>query len=213
MKFVKEYERIGKLDRDIKNIILMSKSPRRRDLLSFLNPQIKINPIDERKIENKFMEVYKTDDFLTRVSKTCCEIAKAKSNISLDEDSLYISADTIVLIDDKIYGKPKTLEEARLMFMSYFGRVHHVVTSVCLRSRTYLDVFYSLAAVKFVDYYKDLDPLVDSYIREENIMDKAGAYGIQDLDNRFIEYIMGDYNTIIGLPVSEISRRIFGVIN
>lgn len=210
MEFVREYERIGKLDPDIKNFVLMSKSPRRKELLSFLDPEINLNPIDERKIERKFMEVYKTNDFLTRASKSCCEIAKAKSDINLEEGTLYISSDTIVLMDDKIYGKPKTLEEARLMFMSYFGKVHYVVTSVCLRARGYLEVFYSIAAVKFVDYYKDLDPLVNSYIRKENVMDKAGAYGIQDLDSRFIEYIMGDYNTIIGLPVSEISKRIFG---
>ena len=156
------------------------------------------------------MEKYKNDKFLERASKTCAEIAKAKSDINLIKDYLYISSDTMVIMDDKIYGKPKDIIEARKMFMSYFGKSHFVVTGVCLRSENYLDVFYSLAEVRFTDYYRALDGIIDDYLKEENVMDKAGAYGIQDLDPRLISYINGDINTIIGLPVSEVSRRILG---
>lgn len=116
----------------------------------------------------------------------------------------------MVIMDDKIYGKPKDIIEARKIFMSYFGKSHFVVTGVCLRSKNYLDVFYSLAEVRFTDYYRALDGIIDDYLKEENVMDKAGAYGIQDLDPRLISYINGDINTIIGLPVSEVSRRILG---
>ena len=96
------------------------------------------------------------------------------------------------------------------MFMSYFGKSHFVITGVCLRSKNYLDVFYSIAEVRFTDYYKEMDEIIDGYLIEKNVMDKAGAYGIQDLDPRLISYINGDINTIIGLPVSEVSRRILG---
>ena len=209
MNYVNDYEKIGKI-RKYKKYILMSKSPRRRDLLSFLKPEIDSIRIDERAIEEKYMKKYRGCDFIERAGKTCAEIAKAKSDVDLIKDYLYISSDTMVIMNDKIYGKPRDMIEARKMFMSYFGKSHFVVTGVCLRSENYLDVFYSVAEVRFTDYYKALDDIIDSYLKEENVMDKAGAYGIQDLDPRFVSYINGDINTIIGLPVSEVSRRILG---
>lgn len=209
MNYVNDYEKSGKIGK-YKKYILMSKSPRRRDLLSFLKPEIDSIGIDERAIEEKYMKKYKSCDFIERAGKTCAEIAKAKSDVNLIKGYLYISSDTMVIMDDKIYGKPSDLIEARRMFMSYFGKSHFVVTGVCLRSENYLDIFYSVAEVRFTDYYKALDDIIDSYLKEENVMDKAGAYGIQDLDPRLISYINGDINTIIGLPVSEVSRRIVG---
>ncbi|MDD6918771.1 MAG: Maf family protein [Peptoniphilaceae bacterium] len=212
MNYVNDYEKIGKIGKYNK-YILMSKSPRRRDLLSFLKPEIASIRIDERAIEEKYMEKYKDCDFIERAGKACSEIAKAKSDVDLVKDCLYISSDTMVIVDDKIYGKPRDMAEARDMFMSYFGKSHFVITGVCLRSENYLDVFYSIAEVRFTDYYKALDEIIDGYLREENVMDKAGAYGIQDLDPRLISFINGDINTIIGLPVSEVSRRILGEKN
>lgn len=209
MNYINDYEKLGEIEK-YKKYILMSKSPRRRDLLSFLKPEIDSIRIDERAIEKIYMEKYKDCDFLERASKTCAEIAKAKSDVDLVKDCLYISSDTMVIMDDIIYGKPRDVAEAREMFMSYFGKSHYVVTGVCLRSKNYLDVFYSIAEVRFTDYYKALDEIIDGYLREENVMDKAGAYGIQDLDPRLISFINGDINTIIGLPVSEVSRRILG---
>ena len=209
MNYINDYEKLGETGK-YKKYILMSKSPRRRDLLSFLKPEIASIRIDERAIEEKYMENYKDCGFIERAGKTCAEIAKAKSDVDLVKDCLHISSDTIVILDDKIYGKPRDMAEARDMFMSYFGKSHFVITGVCLRSKNYLDVFYSIAEVRFTDYYKALDEIIDGYLREENVMDKAGAYGIQDLDPRLISFINGDINTIIGLPVSEVSRRILG---
>lgn len=209
MNYINDYEKSGKIGKYNK-YILMSKSPRRRDLLSFLKPEIDSIGIDEREIEEKYMKKYNGCGFIERAGKTCAEIAKAKSDVDLIKDYMYISSDTMVIMNEKIYGKPRDMIEARSMFMSYFGKSHFVVTGVCLRSENYLDVFYSVAEVRFTDYYKALDDIIDSYLKEENVMDKAGAYGIQDLDPRLISYINGDINTIIGLPVSEVSRRIVG---
>ncbi len=209
MNYVNNYEKSGKIGK-YNRYILMSKSPRRRDLLSFLKPEIDSIGIDERAIEEKYMKKYKSCDFIERAGKTCAEIAKAKSDVDLIKGYIYISSDTMVIMDGKIYGKPRDMIEARRMFMSYFGKSHFVVTGVCLRSENYLDVFYSLAEVRFTDYYRALDGIIDDYLKEENVMDKAGAYGIQDLDPILISYINGDINTIIGLPVSEVSRRILG---
>ncbi|MHC5924212.1 Maf family protein, partial [Streptococcus pyogenes] len=78
------------------SFVLLSTSPRRKDLLSFLNPKIESVEVDERALENHYMEHFKQDDFLTKSAKVCCEISKAKSDKELEADTLYLSADTIV---------------------------------------------------------------------------------------------------------------------
>ncbi|MGT2674401.1 Maf family nucleotide pyrophosphatase [Streptococcus rupicaprae] len=194
----------------MESVVLLSGSPRRKELLSFLNPEVKSVAIDERAIEETFMARYASDDFLKRAAKTCCEISKAKSSGSLEKGKLYISADTIVILGEEIYNKPKDLEEAKRMLRSYFGRSQQVVTSVCLRMEGYLEVFYSLAQIDFVDYYPALEEAIAAYVEEKQPLDKSGAYGIQELDPRFVQKISGDLYTVIGLPVAEIASRLFG---
>ena len=194
MKTVFDYQREGEKGK-IRRFVLLSTSPRRKELLSFLNPEIQAVEVDERAIEDQCMASIDDQDFLTKAAKICCEISKAKSDLDLEAETLYISADTIVVVDGQIYNKPQDLAEAGQMFRSYFGKSHHVVTSVCLRMQGFLEVFYTVAQVDFVDYKRPLD--------------KAGAYGFQELDPRFIRSITGDMHTIIGLPVAETSYRIF----
>ncbi|WP_105143548.1 Maf family protein [Streptococcus suis] len=208
MQTVFQYQKEGDCEQ-ISSYVLLSNSPRRKQLLGFLQPQIASVEVDERGIEEHFMKQFATDDFLTRAAKTCCEISKAKSDMELEPGHLYISADTIVVADGQIFNKPRDLTEAEAMFRSYFGKSHYVVTSVCLRSSQSFDVFYTLAQIDFVDYYPALEEHIQAYIHEKQPLDKAGAYGIQELDPRFVAGISGDIHTIIGLPVAEVSRRIF----
>ncbi|MEG3311296.1 Maf family protein [Streptococcus sp. SS-4456] len=208
MQTVFNYQKEGSREQ-ISSYILLSNSPRRKQLLGFLQPQIASVEVDERAIEEHFMKEFSTDDFLTRAAKTCCEISKAKSDMELEPGHLYISADTIVVADGQIFNKPRDLDEAESMLHSYFGKSHYVVTSVCLRSSQSLDVFYTVAQIDFVDYYPALEEDIQAYIHEKQPLDKAGAYGIQELDPRFVASISGDIHTIIGLPVAEVSRRIF----
>lgn len=209
MEYIFDYKKSGVLG-DIDGVILLSKSPRRRELLKFLDPIIMPVEIPERDIEKKFMDFYKDEDFLTRAAKTCSEISMAKSDLALKSGTLYISSDTMVIHEGKIYNKPRDMDEARKMFYSYFGKSHFVVTSVCLRTIDYLDVFYSISKIDFVDLYDELKEPIEAYLASKTSLDKAGAYGIQDLDPRFVRSISGDINTIIGLPVAELSYRIFG---
>lgn len=208
MNYTYQYIKSGSKE-NIEKYILLSGSPRRASLLRNLNPEIRKTDIDERNIENRYMQKYESDPFIHRVGKSCCEISRAKSDVKLENNCLYISADTMVVMDGQIYNKPKDLKEARKMFLSYFGKTHYVITSVCLRAKDYEDTFYSIAEVEFIPYYDELSSLIDDYITRENVMDKAGAYGIQDLDPRFVKRISGDINTIIGLPVAEVFYRVF----
>lgn len=197
----------------IESYTLLSGSPRRAELLSFLKPTIQPVNIDERSIQDHYMEAYKTDEFIHRVGKTCCEISRAKADIEMEEGTMYIAADTMVVMDGQIYNKPADLGEARKMFLSYFGKTHHVITSVCLKMQDYEDTFYTIAEVEFVPYYSELSVIINEYITKENVMDKAGAYGIQDLDPRFVRRVSGDLNTIVGLPASEVNYRLFSRVS
>ena len=195
MKYVKNITKIGKLDK-FNNVILVSKSPRRNELLkNICEFESTSTDIDERKIE--------------KLALVCCEISKAKIlPLELKEDTLYISSDTIVINDGKILNKPKNYNEALDMLTSYLGKIHKVVTSVCLKSKNYEEIFYTYSNVKFSEKTDKNIQLIKEYIDEGTVYDKAGAYGIQDLNPVLIDYIEGDLNTIIGLPVSEINKRI-----
>lgn len=208
MQTVFNYQQEGNLP-GFDQVVLLSTSPRRKELLAFLNPDIRSVEVDERAVEEHFMAVYAGEDFVTRAAKTCCEISKAKSDMELEAGKLYVSADTIVLSDDKVFNKPVDLEEAKNMLLSYFGKSHYVVTSVCLRAVGYLEVFYTIARLDFVDYYEELGQAVEGYVTTKRPLDKSGAYGIQELDPRFVKAIHGDTYTIVGLPVSELSARLF----
>lgn len=208
MQTVVDYEKSGHLEQ-LDQVVLLSTSPRRKELLAFLKPDIRSVEVDERSVEEHFMAVYAEESFLSRAAKTCCEISKAKSDLPLEAGKLYVSADTIVLSDEQIFNKPVDLAEAEQMLLSYFGKSHYVVTSVCLRAVDYLEVFYTVARLDFVDYYEELGQAVRAYVMDKQPLDKSGAYGIQELDPRFVKAIHGDLHTIVGLPVAELSARLF----
>lgn len=189
-------------------VVLMSKSPRRRELLSFLSPSFMSSSCDELAVLDKYLEEFQEDAFLERLGKVSCELARAKSSEKLKADILYISADTMVLMDGKVYNKPKDREEAYQMLRSYFGKSHYVVTGVCLKTAQGEDTFYSLCEVSFIQYHEYLESFIQQYIDRGSPMDKAGAYGIQDMPPFFLSSIKGDYFTIVGLPVGEIVERL-----
>lgn len=209
MKYVKNVTKIGKLDK-FNNVILVSKSPRRNELLkNICEFESTSTDIDERKIEKLAYEKYKDRETIEKLALVCCEISKAKIHpLELKDDTLYISSDTIVINDGKILNKPKNYDEALEMLTSYLGKIHKVVTSVCLKSKNYEEIFYTYSNVKFSQKTDKNIQLIKEYIDEGTVYDKAGAYGIQDLNPVLIDYIEGDLNTIIGLPVSEINKRI-----
>lgn len=214
MHGIVDYIHGGHLD-SFDRVVLCSRSPRRRELLAYLNPICRSLDLDERTIEDRFMALYGSDNFIDRVGKTACELAGAKCGLGEGPEesgalagSLYIGADTMVLMNESVYHKPRDLEEAETMFRSYFGRTHHVVTGVCLRTVSGFQSFYAITAVTFVPYYPDLEESIQDYLTHGLVLDKAGGYGIQDLDPRFVASIEGDIHNVIGLPLAELARRI-----
>lgn len=210
MKTTVNYEKRGNVPSTIRQYVLLSTSPRRQELLAFLRPELLNTDINERNIEKYYMNLFKDKDFLDRAANVCCEIAKAKSSITMKEGTLYISANTMIISDNKIHHKPQTLEEAKITLTSYFGKSHYSVTGVCLKAKGYQEVFYTVAKIDFIDYYDELEEAIDHYIATYKPLDRAGSYSIRDIDPRFIKGITGDIHTIIGLPVAELSYRLFG---
>lgn len=125
--------------------------------------------------------------------------------VNVDIDTLVVAADTVVSIDGEILEKPKSEDEAFNMLKRLSGREHSVFTGVSLihinhyrKSDNKKVDFFEKTKVKFS---KLNDDEIRKYISSENVMDKAGAYSIQGLAGKFVEYIDGDYFNVVGLPL------------
>ncbi|MAX09817.1 MAG: septum formation protein Maf [Candidatus Marinimicrobia bacterium] len=180
------------------NIILASKSKRRKDLLKRL---VK----DFRVIDSEFDE---STINIKNPKKYCKKLAilkaqKVASMDSLSPNSIVIGADTIVSINNEILEKPSNYKEAFKMLKKLSGDVHFVYTGVSIIS-TLNDIhinFIEKTKVKFINL-RDKD--IESYILKSQPYDKSGSYGIQDPDFIFADHIVGNYENVIGLPISRI---------
>ena len=182
-------------------IILASGSPRRKMLLESAGIMLKIevSEADESHFPREDPRQY-----LRRTARAKADaIIKRHSG----EHVIIISADTIVVKDNNILGKPVNDDDARNMLKSLSGRAHHVMTGVCVadvfHQRT--DVFISETVVHFT---KLTDEDIEWYIQTGEPRDKAGSYGIQGQAARFVESIEGSYTNVVGLPLCETIRAL-----
>ena len=181
----------------IKNIILASQSPRRRELMLLLNmPFSSENPQIEEVIDPSLP--------LTKAIEKIA-IDKALDVFNRHPQSIVIGSDTVVVCDDLVLGKPVDENDAIRMLNLLSGKTHKVITGVCMMSDHEKVVFHSVAKVTF---YPLDEALIKSYVASSLPLDKAGAYGIQDKGALFIKAIDGDYYTIMGLPIAEVHRRL-----
>lgn len=190
-----------------KKIVLASASPRRRELLQNMGLDFEIITSDgaEQVFENELPQ-----DTVKRLSsEKALNVAKRAPY----DDCIVIGADTVVAIDGKILGKPVDEGDAKRMLTLLSGRTHKVYTGVSVietisgeRVSDYVET-----EVKFVNL---TERQIEKYVSSGEPMDKAGAYGIQDLGAMLVEKINGDYFNVVGLPVSRLAgilRDRFGV--
>ena len=184
-------------------VILASQSPRRRELLTKLGLRFCVvtADVDETMQQGK--------DPCGEVARVCRAKALAVRDRGHDKD-LIIAADTIVVVQGEVLGKPKDREDAARMLRLLSGRDHEVMTGLTVlqaeRSRTLVET----ARIHF----RQLDEQeIAAYIATGEPMDKAGAYGIQGLASIFITGITGDYYTVMGLPVCRLAETLkdFGI--
>lgn len=176
-------------------IILASQSPRRQELLKLITNdfEIKVSNVDETLpsgISPKDAVLY---------------LSKIKAEPFKNDSDIIIGADTVVALDGKILGKPKTTEEARQMLRFLSGREHSVFTGVTIANAEKSTSFAVETRVKFFDL---TDDEIERYIATGEPMDKAGAYGIQGYGSLLVESITGDYFNVVGLPVSTLARKL-----
>ena len=171
-------------------VVLASGSPRRHDLLNLIGIDHEVVPAN---IDESVRGRERPSKHAERLARE-----KASSVVGRDPNLVAIGADTIVLIDKKILGKPANSVDAGTMLRLLSGREHTVVTAVAVARGTKIVSGVEEVAVKF---RKLSDDEIDAYIATGEPMDKAGAYGIQGFGATIVERIEGDYFAVMGLPL------------
>ena len=178
-------------------LILASQSPRRRELLSMLGLDFTVITADIDERMNPALTVEQA------VAAVCEQKAAA---VGTDHpDALILAADTIVVLENRVLGKPRTEDEARAMLRGLSGRCHTVMTAFCLWKNGRADTHVEHTRVHFRPL---TDREIDAYVATGSPMDKAGAYGIQDQAAIFVEALEGDYYNVMGLPLCALAQKL-----
>ena len=172
-------------------IILASKSLRRIELLKKITDDFVVSPpdIDEDICKSPF------------VLPLALSLLKAE-NVLKKEHGLIVAADTIVSLDDKIFGKPKSYEDAVKTLKMLNNRTHVVITGVCVAHNS---IRLLTLEKTFVKFNKLTLKQIEEYIEAFKPYDKAGSYGIQD-NFPLVRSVQGDYDNVVGLPVNSVRR-------
>src|SRR3989338_901665 len=180
-----------------KQIILASASPRRQKLLKKVIKSFTIVPshVDESTIRAKTSEAFAVK----------AALAKAEEIALKHKNSIVIGADTIVVLGNEILGKPRSKKEATAMLKSLSGKIHKVITGLAVvDTNTFKNITdYEITKVRMG---KPSIKLIKEYVDSGRPIDKAGAYGIQEIKKEFIDGIEGDYDNVVGLPVARIKE-------
>jgi septum formation protein len=185
-------------------IYLASKSPRRRKLLKQINLNFKSFTVD---MEEKIKLGEKPSASVKRLSKEKLEIATQKV-----KHGIIITADTIVVLNKKVIGKPKDKQEAKRFLKNLSGKVHTVYTGFSIYNSENKMLLTDYEKT-FVEFRKLTAKEIDDYIKSGSPMDKAGAYGIQDdFGAAFIKKINGCYYNVVGLPLTKVYQTLLKII-
>lgn len=176
-------------------LILASKSPRRRQLLSELGFPIRIVDVD---VDESLPNVTNAREIPERLAILKSEAFKEP----MEDDDILVTADTIVVFDGKVLGKPKDSQEASEMLHMLSGNCHVVYTGVCLRSNSWQVSFTEETAVHFANLD---DETIRRYVESGSCLDKAGSYGIQEWIGMVgVRRIEGCYYNVVGLPLPRL---------
>lgn len=181
----------------INEVILASKSPRRQELLKIIFDQFKVVSKD---VDETLDLKQGLDQALKQLAyKKACEVFKEFPN------ALVIGADTMVILDDQILGKPKSKLEAYQYLSALSNRWHEVKTAISILYKDQHINFVQTSKVKFMALS---ETEINQYIETSEPYDKAGGYGIQGFGAKYIEKIDGDYYNIMGLPINSLYQHL-----
>lgn len=186
--------------KDSRHIILASGSPRRRELLEQLRLPFTI--ADRYGVE----ENYPADLPLDEVAQYLSKLKSEAYQKPIGTDEVLLTADTVVIIDDQILGKPSDEAEAIAMLHQLNGRTHVVITGVTLRTT---DKTKTFAARTEVTFAKLTDRQIEHYVKQYRPLDKAGAYGAQEwMGLAAVRSLNGSYHNVVGLPTSHLIEEL-----
>ncbi len=180
-------------------LLLASKSPRRQYLLKELGLDFEVRT---KEVDESFPEQLKEQE----IPLYLCEKKAEAFDEELKDNTIVITADTIVWINGQVLNKPENFDDAVRMLKLLSGKMHEVYTGVCLKSKHKTKSFYALTKV----YFKTLTQQeIEFYIKNYNPYDKAGAYGAQDwIGLVAVEKIEGTYFNVMGLPMKELYEEL-----
>lgn len=200
--FPNEYQKVsptgGGLEGGIPPVILASKSPRRQELLRLMDIDFRVVLKD---VDESYPEGLTPPEVALYIARK-----KAEAYTESVTDEVVLTADTIVCIDGLILGKPETHAGAVEMLQRLSGRVHEVITGVCLLYKGTYNMFFDRSEVFF---RKLTDTEIKSYVDKYQPLDKAGSYGIQERIGLIgIERINGSYTNVVGLPTEKVYAQL-----
>lgn len=176
-------------------LILGSQSPRRKELLSWLKIKYEIVTADLDEVSDEVGAEKIAVDLAIQKARAVFEKCSIKDN------NFIIAADTIVVLDNRIYGKPKDRADAEKILKELSGKTHQVITGVCFYFNNREHAFFDLTDVTFNSIDSNL---LNDYLDTNDSLDKAGAYGIQGPSLTFISKLNGSYSNVVGFPLDKI---------
>lgn len=183
---------------DETGLILASGSPRRKELLARTGRTFRVVVSDADEIAPKDMAP--VDVAMHNARAKALAVASGQP-----ASATVIGADTIVVLDGRIFGKPLDERDAHRMLRELSGKTHQVITGVALAHEGQCETFTEVTDVCFRELS---DEEITAYVATGEPLDKAGAYGIQGAAGAFVDYIEGDYDNVVGLPVARLERTL-----
>lgn len=193
-----DWEIINRNDRDV---VLASASPRRKELLRQAGIPFRIIISNVKEVITKT----KPDEVVEELSFQKAQAVAGR----IENGILVIGADTVVAMEGQILGKPKDEADAARMLKSLQGRRHQVYTGVTFYMRKGTkEAYHTFSECTDVEMYPMTDKEIREYVATGEPMDKAGAYGIQGRAGVFVKRISGDYNNVVGLPIARLYQEL-----
>ncbi|HTI99805.1 MAG TPA: Maf family protein [Dongiaceae bacterium] len=180
-------------------LILASVSPRRRELLQQLEVEFTVVPSNAKELHEEQLTAWELSQL------NACR--KARPVAKHNPDALVLSADTLVYLGTRLYGKPADHADAIRMLMELQGHTHQVITGICLlHLRTHRQkIFADVTGVTFRSLTR---AQIENYLSKINPLDKAGAYAIQEHGELIVEEISGSFSNVVGLPVERLQEEL-----
>lgn len=178
-------------------LVLASGSPRRRELLAGLGLTFEVRPVD---VDETPRDGEPAEPYVLRLAETKARAASAGS----PSGEVILAADTIVVVDGELLGKPRDRDHARGMLARLSGRTHQVLTGVAVGNAG--GGLSTVVEITRVVFHRLSTAEIDWYVASDEPLDKAGSYAVQGLGALFVERIDGNYSNVVGLPLPAVYR-------